>query len=137
MLKLKPPRRVVFGLVFSLLTTMVAERSYSQQSRPERTLEEIKTEAIKRAENGMYPLIGLDPADVRQAFQSIKTKDKDEWAAAFLTARCVLQSTNAFPGKRGASSRLTSARLRPAARSAKRFPSASSDSITNVARVIC
>src|ERR1700756_1485033 len=84
MLKLKPPRRVVFGLVFSLLTTMVAERSYSQQSRPERTLEEIKTEAIKRAENGMYPLIGLDPADVRQAFQSIKTKDKDEWAAAFM-----------------------------------------------------
>src|ERR1700756_4596092 len=84
MLKLKPPRRVVFGLVFSLLTTMVAERSYSQQSRPERTLEEIKTEAIKRAENGMYPLIGLDPADVREAFQSIKTKDKDEWAAAFM-----------------------------------------------------
>src|SRR6201997_5099160 len=84
MLKLKPPRRVVFGLVFSLLTTMVAERSYSQQSRPERTLEEIKTEAIKRAENGMYPLIGLDPADVRDAFQSIKTKDKDEWAAAFM-----------------------------------------------------
>src|SRR6202008_5004385 len=67
-----------------LLTTMVAERSYSQQSRPERTLEEIKTEAIKRAENGMYPLIGLDPADVAEAFQSIKTKDKDEWAAAFM-----------------------------------------------------
>jgi esterase FrsA len=52
--------------------------------RHERTIEEIKVEAIKRAENGMYPLIGLDPADVREAFQSIKTNDKDEWAAAFM-----------------------------------------------------
>ena len=50
----------------------------------ERTLEEIKTEAIHRAENGMYPLIGLDPADVKEAFESIHTKDKDEWAAAFM-----------------------------------------------------
>jgi esterase FrsA len=50
----------------------------------ERTLDEIKAEAIKRAENGMYPLIGLDPADVRQAFAAIKTSDSDEWAAAFI-----------------------------------------------------
>ena len=54
------------------------------QTHPERTIEEIKTEALKRAENGMYPLIGLDPADVREAFASIKTRDKDEWAAAFM-----------------------------------------------------
>ena len=53
------------------------------QVQKERTLEEIKTEAIKRAENGMYPLIGLDPADVREAFAAIKTSDNDEWAAAF------------------------------------------------------
>ena len=50
----------------------------------ERTLEEIKTEAIHRAENGMYPLIGLDPADVKGAFASIHTSDKDEWAAGFM-----------------------------------------------------
>jgi hypothetical protein len=50
----------------------------------ERTLEEIKTEAVHRAENGMYPLIGLDPADVREAFNNIHSKDKDEWAAAFM-----------------------------------------------------
>jgi pimeloyl-ACP methyl ester carboxylesterase len=55
------------------------------QVREERTLEEIKTEAIRRAENGMYPLIGLDPADVREAFASIHSKDKDEWAAAFMS----------------------------------------------------
>ena len=58
-------------------------RSFAQQP-PERTIDEIKAEAIKRAENGMYPLIGLDPADVREAFASIHTKDKDEWASAFM-----------------------------------------------------
>ena len=51
----------------------------------ERTLDEIKTEAIKRAENSMYPLIGLDPADVREAFAHINTTSEDEWAAAFST----------------------------------------------------
>ena len=50
----------------------------------ERTLDEIKTESIHRAEVGGYPVIGLDPADVREAFNSIHTKDKDEWAASFM-----------------------------------------------------
>ena len=54
------------------------------QQRAERTLDEIKTEAVHRAENGMYPLIGLDPGDVKEAFTSIHTRDKDEWAAAFM-----------------------------------------------------
>ena len=54
------------------------------QEHPERTLEEIKVEAIHRAETGGYPLIGLDPNDVREAFQSIHTRDKDEWAAGFM-----------------------------------------------------
>ncbi|HKF46405.1 MAG TPA: alpha/beta hydrolase [Terracidiphilus sp.] len=54
------------------------------QDRPERTIEEIKVEAIHRAEIGAYPLIGLDPNDVREAFQSIHTRDKDEWAAGFM-----------------------------------------------------
>jgi esterase FrsA len=55
------------------------------QDPHERTIEEIKTEAVRRAENGIYPLIGLDPADVREALASVKTRDKDEWAAAFMT----------------------------------------------------
>jgi esterase FrsA len=57
--------------------------SFSQQ-RSERTIDEIKAEAIHRAEVGQYPLIGLDPADVKEAFNSIHTRDKDEWAAAFM-----------------------------------------------------
>jgi esterase FrsA len=54
------------------------------QQRPERTIDEIKAEAIHRAEVGRYPLIGLDPGDVKEAFEKIHTKDKDEWAAAFM-----------------------------------------------------
>jgi esterase/lipase len=75
--------RISFLLCLILLALALASVIAAQQQR-ERTLEEIKTEAIKRAENGMYPLIGLDPADLREAFASIKTTDKDEWAAAFI-----------------------------------------------------
>jgi esterase FrsA len=55
----------------------------SAQGQGERTLDEIKAEAQTRAENGMYPLIGLDPADVREVFATIHTLDYDEWAAAW------------------------------------------------------
>jgi esterase FrsA len=54
------------------------------QQRAERTIEEIAAEAIRRAEVGQYPLIGLDPGDVREAFKSIHSRDKDEWAAGFM-----------------------------------------------------
>ena len=74
--------RAVVSLGF-IFVGVLAGSSLAQQPQ-ERSIDEIKTEAIKRAENGMYPLIGLDPADVREAFASIKTKDKDEWAAAFM-----------------------------------------------------
>jgi pimeloyl-ACP methyl ester carboxylesterase len=66
----------IFGVIFP--------GSTAAQDLHERTIEEIKTEAIRRAENGMYPLIGLDPADVREALASVKTRDKDEWATAFM-----------------------------------------------------
>jgi hypothetical protein len=73
------------GLVPRLLiVTFVLTGAVFAQEQHERTLEEIKAEAIHRAENGMYPLIGLDPADVREALASIKTRDKGEWAAAFM-----------------------------------------------------
>jgi esterase FrsA len=63
------------SFVVSLATTLALilplSLSCFSQQRAERTLDEIKTEAIHRAENGMYPLIGLDPADVKEAFNSI------------------------------------------------------------------
>ncbi len=74
----------ICSLLFLILLSLAFARIVLAQGQKERTLDEIKTEAIKRAENGMHPLIGLDPADVREAFASIKTTDKDEWAAAFI-----------------------------------------------------
>jgi esterase FrsA len=71
-----------FAILLVLIFLLVVP-SFSQQ-RPERTIEEIKLEAIHRAEVGQYPLIGLDPGDVKEAFNSIHTRDKDEWAAAFM-----------------------------------------------------
>src|SRR6267154_5459666 len=71
------------GFSFSLFIFIFPVAHVTPAQQKERTLDEIKTEAIKRAENGMYPLIGLDPADVREAFAAIKTSDYDEWAAAF------------------------------------------------------
>jgi esterase FrsA len=73
-------------LVFTLLLICVAliPSAFSAEQRPERTIDEVRAEAIHRAEVGQYPLIGLDPADVKEAFNSIHTKDKDEWAAAFM-----------------------------------------------------
>jgi esterase FrsA len=78
----------VFLLVFFAL---ISARAFAQQpaaaqkeERRERTIDEIRAEAIHRAEVGQYPLIGLDPGDVREAFESIHTSDKDEWAAGFM-----------------------------------------------------
>ena len=67
-----------------LLTVIVGFVCAISAFSQERTLDEIKAEAIKRSENGMYPLIGLDPADVKEAFAAIHTSDYDEWAAAFI-----------------------------------------------------
>src|SRR5437899_3054560 len=72
-----------FVFILSLLAAVTPVVCIAQERR-ERTIDEIKTEAIHRAEVGQYPLIGLDPADVKGAFESIHSSDKDEWAAAFM-----------------------------------------------------
>jgi len=74
-------RKVFCAAGLVLVALGFAPKVRAQQK--ERTLEEIKTEAVRRAENGMYPLIGLDPADVKEAFAKINTADYDEWAAGF------------------------------------------------------
>ena len=71
-------------LCAALFLFTLAAGSASRSLAQERTLDEIKTEALKRAQSGMYPMIGLDSTDVAEAFASIKTRDKDEWAAAFM-----------------------------------------------------
>jgi esterase FrsA len=76
-------KRILYLLAGFIFMALAAATRAQQQPQKERTLDEIKSEAIKRAENGMYPLIGLDPADVREAFSHINTTDNDDWAAAF------------------------------------------------------
>ncbi len=71
-------------LKIAIIGTILVTSGFAAEQAKERTLDEIKTEAVHRAENGMYPLIGLDPADVKEAFASIHTADKDEWAAGFM-----------------------------------------------------
>jgi len=81
--------RILFQLA-ALLLTVASTLCFAQNTekqdfeKKERTIVEIKTEAIHRAEVGQYPLIGLDPADVKEALASVHTKDKDEWATAFM-----------------------------------------------------
>jgi cephalosporin-C deacetylase-like acetyl esterase len=79
----RQPARLLFLATSCATLLALSIPSFSQQ-RSERTIDEIKAEAIHRAEVGQYPLIGLDPADVKEAFNSIHTRDKDEWAAAFM-----------------------------------------------------
>ena len=77
-------KEVLTAVVLLNVFLVFSAVAFSQAPAPERTIDEIKTESIRRAENGMYPLIDLDPADVREALASVKTRDKDEWAAAFM-----------------------------------------------------
>jgi len=70
-------------LAFSVSAFAQTASSQNEEHR-ERNIDEIKAEAIHRAEVGQYPLIGLDPGDLKEAFNSIHTRDKDEWAAAFM-----------------------------------------------------
>jgi esterase FrsA len=71
------------SLVLLLIGAAIVSSAGAQERR-ERTIDEVKVEAVHRAEVGQYPLIGLDPADVKEAFGSIHTADQDEWAAGFM-----------------------------------------------------
>ena len=44
-----------------------------------RSLDELKTEIQARADRNAYPLVGLEPDEVREALARIKTLDRDEW----------------------------------------------------------
>lgn len=51
-----------------------------------RSLEDLKGETQARADRGAYPLIGLDPAVVREVLGSLKSLERDEWAQAWSAA---------------------------------------------------
>jgi esterase FrsA len=74
----------VIGIFALTSFNSIGQNTPAQRPPRERTVDEIKVEAIHRAEVGQYPLIGLDPNDVREAFEHIHNADKDEWAAGFM-----------------------------------------------------
>src|ERR1700755_461453 len=49
----------------------------------DRTIEEIKSETLARAETGAYPTLGIAPDDARASLALIVTRDPDEWAAGW------------------------------------------------------
>jgi esterase FrsA len=53
------------------------------QSGGPRTLPELKAEVQERADRHAYPVSELEPAEVREALGSLKSLDRDEWAAAW------------------------------------------------------
>ncbi|TMJ03667.1 MAG: alpha/beta fold hydrolase [Alphaproteobacteria bacterium] len=65
-----------------LLACLVWSAAASAQNA-DRTIEEIKTETLARAETGAYPTLGIAPDDARDALALINTRDPDDWAAGW------------------------------------------------------
>jgi pimeloyl-ACP methyl ester carboxylesterase len=74
------PSRARAACVLSLL--MLLGPAFAQSGGP-RTLPELKAEVQERADRHAYPVSELDPAEVREALASLKSLDRDEWAAAW------------------------------------------------------
>jgi esterase FrsA len=69
------------GLAACVAALCLAGPALAQST--DRTIEEIKTETLARAETGAYPTLGIAPDDARAALALINTRDPDEWAAGW------------------------------------------------------
>ena len=68
--------------VLAVAALCVATGAFAQIA--DRTIDEIKTETLARAQTGAYPTLGIDPADARDALALIATRDGDAWAAGWI-----------------------------------------------------
>jgi esterase FrsA len=73
--------RAFSTILFSALTCFVSASVSAQTA--DRTIDEIKTETLARAQTGAYPALGIQPVDASDALGRIHTRDPDEWAAAW------------------------------------------------------
>jgi esterase FrsA len=73
--------RAFLLILFAALTCLACETASAQTA--DRTIDEIKTETLARAQTGAYPALGIQPVDASDALGRIKTRDPDEWAAAW------------------------------------------------------
>lgn len=69
-------------LIFAAALVGLAGRTVAAQTA-DRTIDEIKTETLARAQTGAYPALGIQPNDASDALSRIKSRDPDEWAAAW------------------------------------------------------
>ena len=72
-----------FVALAALALALLASTGLFAQIAPPRTLDELKDEVQLRADRRVYPVSALDPAEVREALGSLKSLDRDEWAAAW------------------------------------------------------
>jgi esterase FrsA len=68
-------------ILLSAVICCTSEAASAQTT--DRTIEEIKTETLARAQTGAYPALGIAPGDARDALGRINSRDPDEWAAAW------------------------------------------------------
>ena len=73
--------RAFHVVLWAALTCLVGEAASAQTA--DRSIEEIRTETLARSQTGAYPLLGIQPADAGDALGRIKSRDPDEWAAAW------------------------------------------------------
>jgi esterase FrsA len=66
-----------------LAATLALAGGAASAQTADRTIDEIKTETLTRAQSGAYPALGIQPADAADALGRIKTREADEWAAAW------------------------------------------------------
>ena len=71
-----------FSFAFIAALTCLAGETVSAQTA-DRTLDEIKTETLVRAQTGAYPALGIQPVDASDALGRITSRDPDEWAKAW------------------------------------------------------
>jgi esterase FrsA len=71
-----------FSLIVGVALMGFAGQTASAQTT-DRRIDEIKTETLARAQTGAYPVLGIQPVDASDALDRIKSRDPDEWAAAW------------------------------------------------------
>jgi fermentation-respiration switch protein FrsA (DUF1100 family) len=72
------------SLIKYLMIGLVGFSVQASAQVKDRNIEEIKQESLYRAENGgAYPLLNMEVPDVKEALGLIKTRNPDEWAAAW------------------------------------------------------
>ncbi|HTB00035.1 MAG TPA: alpha/beta fold hydrolase [Bradyrhizobium sp.] len=71
------------GLSLLLLAGLMSLAESASAQTADRTIDEIKAETLARAQTGAYPALGIQPDDAKDALGRIKTRDADEWAAAW------------------------------------------------------